>query len=169
MSIIGIKYMKIRSVNLIVTIRRRILISLFAGLSVYLVTMLIWGESGIETYRELSSYRGELEKNLAELDGIGQELRQNINELQTSKDRIILEARRIQYFRPGDKIVRVDGWNGQNQTMTPGRLLMPRKTQTLPTALFRAVAVCTSFVTFIFIGMANPFSYRRRVQTASRE
>jgi hypothetical protein len=151
--------------------RSNLLISLYAGAVAYLLSVLLVGPAGMESMRKIEQYRDELAGHIEHLERIGSELGQTVRELETSRERIRLEARRLQYFAAGEKVIKIEGYSGRVSSLTPGGLLLPQKQELTPQGLHRAMALCAALLTFIFLGVLRNErqSHRRRTQTASRE
>jgi hypothetical protein len=151
--------------------RSNLLISLYVGAVAYLLGVLLAGPAGLETMRKSEQYRDELVGHIENLERIGSELGQTIRELETSRERIRLEARRLQYFAAGEKVIKIEGYSGRVSSLTPGGLLLPQKIEQSPQNLHRALTLCAGLLTFIVLGFFrfDGRSQRKRTQTASRE
>jgi hypothetical protein len=151
--------------------RSNLLISLYAGAVAYLLSAFLLGPTGIESLRKLERYRDELVGHMDELERIGTGLEAAVHDLEANPERIRLEARRLQYFAAGEKIIKIEGYNGPASRLTPGGLLLPRSIEQTPPAIQRAIALGAALATFIVLSMLREggLLQRRRTHTASRE
>lgn len=150
--------------------RSNILISLYAGAVAYFLAVLFLGPAGIESLRRLERYREELTEHIADLERIGSGLENAVRDLETNPERIRLEARRLQYFAVGEKIIKIEGYSGPASSFTPGGLLLPPAVEQAPQGAQRALALGASLLSFIILClMRGGGLHRSRTHTASRE
>ncbi len=89
----------------------------------YLLFSLIWAEYGVLGYARLETYRGRLESNIDRLDDRQAELSAETRSLRTDADRIRVEARKLGYYREGEGLVRLEGYDPQAVATSPGALV----------------------------------------------
>jgi cell division protein FtsB len=82
-----------------------LVISVYAGFSVYCLLSLLFGPAGITTYRRLETRKAAMEANLAELGTIRQSLDSEMESLKSDPDRVALEARSLGYLRKDETAI----------------------------------------------------------------
>jgi cell division protein FtsB len=101
----------------------RLFFFLAAGFIVSSLLTFFFGSGGIIEYLRLQRYRASLQANLDDLQGVHSRLLQELDALGTDPQRITLQARELGYFRPGERVVRIEGAVPPESYYTVGRLL----------------------------------------------
>jgi len=82
---------------------------LSAGFLLRSVSLFLWGNGGLADYQKVEAGRGQLAANIEELKRINSGLRREVESLGSDPERVALEARRLGYFRQGQRVVRFQG------------------------------------------------------------
>jgi len=92
-----------------VKIGYRLLLALYCAFVVHAVLTFAWGPDGTEATKRLLAYRDRLRDNsiqLSERNGI---LTEQLEALRSDSEPIALAARSLGYYRPGERVVRIEG------------------------------------------------------------
>jgi hypothetical protein len=126
---------------------------LFALLAYTIGSLLVYlfGDSGVSAFGRLTEYRNRLERNVKNLEDLNRSLQAEFASLRDDPRRTEVLARDIGLYRPGDRVLRIEGAQGAAEPYEVGTLLRlkaPRndrgpwlKTAGLGVALFTALAV----------------------------
>ena len=87
----------------------RIVFSLYAGVVISFLLLLVFGDAGTREYRKLLAYHQRLEENIEELRSINLALEEELESLATDPEKVRLLAREMGYFAPEDGVVHVVG------------------------------------------------------------
>jgi hypothetical protein len=101
----------------------RFAVYLAAGFILSSCLIILLGESGLVRYRALSDYREELERNIAELELLHQDLLQDLEALGSDPERIALQARQLGYFREEERLIRLEGYNPPKSVYKVGKII----------------------------------------------
>lgn len=82
-----------------------------------------FGDSGITALRSLAGYRDRLEKNLSDLEALNRSLQAELESLRSDPRRTEVLARDLGLYRPGDRVLRVDGAPRARESYEVGTLL----------------------------------------------
>lgn len=141
-------------------ILRRLLVSLYMGGVVYLVTTLFFGSTGIVAYRELQMQHLRLVENLRRVEEQGERLQQRIQNLQSDPEQIKLEARRYHLVQSNESFIRIAGRKVESEPISPGGIVRVDSSSPYPPEpLLRAFSLCVAIVAFLLLGFR---SSRRR-------
>jgi len=131
--------------------RTRLLVSAYAGLIIYLVTMFFFGGTGHFAYQSLKKQSDFLEKNVQSLGEEGRKLGYSAAALQSDSESIVKASRRLLLFRKGEGIIRVAGYRERPKPLSPGRLVVLNKISGFSFEPYlRFTAIVSSLVIFIF-------------------
>jgi cell division protein FtsB len=101
----------------------RLLLLLSAGFLLRSLSLFLWGNGGLGDYRKVEAGRAQLAANIEELKRINLGLRQEVESLGSDAERVALEARRLGYFREGQRVVRFQGEAPRPSSFTLGALV----------------------------------------------
>jgi cell division protein FtsB len=101
----------------------RLVLYLSLGFLLRSLALFLWGGGGLADYRQAEAGRAALEKNIEELKQINSELRRQVESLGSDPERVALEARRLGYFREGERVVRFQGEPPQQSYHPLGSLI----------------------------------------------
>ena len=108
----------------------RLVLLLSLGFMLRSLALFLWGGGGLADYRRVAAGRGELAANLEELKRINSGLRREVESLGSDPERVGLEARKLGYFREGERVVRFEGKEPRRSSYTLGalvRVIPPRE------------------------------------------
>jgi cell division protein FtsB len=144
-------------------------VSLLVALCVYLSGTLLFGRYSGPTFSELQSHISRLETNLDELLVTRNELEAQIELLRRSREAIRVAARDLQYYRPGESVVRVDGYSGPTAIMSPGSILQYEMSHPDNRPIIRTIALAVFLLSlFIQILLSRPARGHSVIARASR-
>ncbi len=110
----------------------RLVLLLSVGFLLRSLSLFLWGGGGLSDYRKVEAGRGQLDANIEELKRINSGLRREVESLGSDPERVALEARRLGYFREGQRVVRFQGLARRPSSFTLGALVrvqLPRERQ----------------------------------------
>jgi cell division protein FtsB len=113
----------------------RVVLLLCAGFLLRSLALFLWGSGGLSDYRKVEAGRAQLAANLDELRRINAGLRREVESLGSDPERVALEARRLGYFREGQRMVRFQGEAARPSSFTLGALVrveVPRERRDWP-------------------------------------
>jgi hypothetical protein len=125
---------------------RRLLPILIFGFSAASVLIYFFGDSGLFAYRSLAAYKESLATNVARLEERNTGLALELASLQTSPERNTVLARGIGLFRPGDRVVKLEGFAARREFYPVGDLIKLRKHKERKSAIFKAAGVGLSIL-----------------------
>ena len=102
---------------------KRLLISLYAAVIIYLLGNLFIGECGVMEKRKLADYRNMLSVNIGRLMRTGSTLEEHSLSLRSDPDMVALLARELGYLRDDEVLVSIEGFKGVPDRYTVGRTL----------------------------------------------
>ena len=101
----------------------RLVLLLSVGFLLRSLSLFLWGNGGLGDYRKVEAGRVQLAANIEELKGINSGLRREVESLGSDPERVALEARRLGYFREGQRVVRFQGMAPRPISYTLGALV----------------------------------------------
>ncbi len=101
----------------------RVVLLLCAGFLLRSVALFLWGNGGLADYRKVQAGRAQLAANIEELKRINTGLRREVESLGSDPERVALEARRLGYFREGQRVVRFQGEAARPSSFILGALV----------------------------------------------
>jgi len=120
---------------------RRLLPILMLGFAAASVLIYFFGDSGLFAYRSLAAYKESLAINVARLEERNAGLAMELASLQMSPERNAVMARAIGLFRPGDRVVKLEGFAARREFYPVGDLIKLRKHKERKSAIFKAAGV----------------------------
>lgn len=103
--------------------QKRLVVSLYSGLIIYLAAIFVFGSTGRAAYGDLEKQRIFLEKHVENLRSQGKNLHYMVEALQTDPDRIVKEGRRLLLLREREGIIRIAGYSEKTKPISPGGLI----------------------------------------------
>ena len=101
----------------------RLVLLLSVGFLLRSLALFLWGNGGLGDYRKVEAGRVQLAANIEELKQINSGLRREVESLGSDPERVALEARRLGYFREGQRVVRFQGVAPRPSSYTLGALV----------------------------------------------
>ena len=116
---------------------------LYIALSFVLTSLFLFffGSGGLLDYRKLLGYRANLQENITDLEGTNSDLLAEVQALGSDSERITLQARELGYFRKGEKVIRIEGYQQGKNYYTVGKIMRRKPQQPRADWPFRAVGV----------------------------
>jgi cell division protein FtsB len=137
-------------------IQTRLFISIYSGLCVYLVLIVIFGATGKFAYDELEMHKVLLEKNVEDLKSKGEVLNFSVEALQSDYETVAKVARGLLYLKEREGIIRIAGYKEKPRHITPGGLVAGKtETRYRPEPFLRALAGSAGILVFLFHGFST--------------
>jgi cell division protein FtsB len=146
---------------------RRLLAIGFAAFALASLAIFFFGDSGLSAFRGLSQYASRLSENVDALKQRNQELEARLQKLRTDRDSIVVLARDVGLYEPGDVVVKLVGRPSPSQNYAMGDLLRKRKTDAGRNASFKETAIGAAFVFVLAAFLVTRLS-RRKADGARR-
>jgi hypothetical protein len=102
--------------------RRFLLFALLAYTTGSLLVYL-FGDSGVSAFNRLTDYRNRLERNVGALDDLNRSLQAELASLRDDPRRTEVLARDLGLYRPGDRVLRIEGARAGAEPYEVGSLL----------------------------------------------
>jgi hypothetical protein len=98
---------------------------LFALLAYAAGSLLVYlfGDSGVSAFGRLADHRDRLERNVKDLEGLNRSLQAELASLRSDPGRTEVLARDLGLYRPGDRVLRVEGAPATVEPYEVGSLL----------------------------------------------
>jgi cell division protein FtsB len=148
----------------------RRLLPLFAT-GFLIASLLIWlfGDSGLRAMSRLERYRRDLEANVESLRERNDALEADRTRLRESTETNELAARDIGLYRPGDRVIRIDGLSAHRGAYEVGTLLRMKRPSSAQNPFFKMAGIGSS-AALIVLALAlgrresrgRPNGHRRR-------
>ena len=119
----------------------RIVVYIIFSVVVAAVLYFFFGSGGLLDYRRLAVYRGSLQDNITDLEGINSELLSEVQALGSDSERLTLQARELGYFREGQRVIRISDEASRKNTYTVGKVLHRKAKQPRADWPFRATGL----------------------------
>lgn len=104
----------------------RLVLLLSLGFLLRSLALFLWGSGGLADYRKVAAARDQLAANIEDLRRINSGLRREVESLGSDPERVALEARRLGYFREGQRVVRFQGQKPRPSSYILGTLVRVR-------------------------------------------
>ena len=114
--------------------RRFLLFALLAYTTGSLLVYL-FGDSGVSAFNRLTDYRDRLERNVGDLDDLNRSLQAELASLRDDPRRTEVLARDLGLYRPGDRVLRIEGARAGVEPYEVGSLLRLKPPRHRPRAL----------------------------------
>jgi len=144
--------------------------ALLISICVYLAGTLLFGSYSDPALRDLEAYVARVQANVEDLASRQNRLVAQAELLRRSTDAVRVEARRLQYYREGEQVIRVENHTDREMVQSPGVVM--RFTSVYPdhSRLIRIAAVA-AFLLSLFLQIAldrHPSSTYSSMRRASR-
>ena len=139
-------------------------LAVYISLGFFCSSLLIFffGRGGLHSLEELQGYRDSLVENNQQLQGINQRLLNNLDALSSDPEQITLMARELGYYRPGERVIRIDGYRPAGSLYTVGTRLVRSPGAADRDWVFKLMGACFALLLYIW-------SYFRRRQDAHQK
>jgi len=121
----------------------------------------LFGDSGLVAYRNLESYRRSLAANVESLQKRNAGLSSELTSIRSDPDRLVVMARDVGLYRPGDKVVRLEGVPGRAAHYDVGDMLSMRKAADTRSATVKVVATSLAALLLAY-ALISERAFRRR-------
>jgi cell division protein FtsB len=128
------------------------------------IAIFFFGDSGLTAYRSVSLYERGLSANVEDLKQRNDELQARLQLLKTDRESIIIMAREIQMYEPGDTVVKLPGRSQRAPLYAMGDLLRMRKVDSARNAVFKEIALVTTLVFLLFSLVAARLARKREIR-----
>ncbi len=98
-------------------------VALLISSIVYLIGALIASPYGPTSYRKLEAHVERLESNVRDLRRLQNELVARADQYRRSADAVAVEARRLQYYEPGEEVIRIAESYRPNRSISSGTIV----------------------------------------------
>jgi cell division protein FtsB len=148
---------------------RRLLPLLATGFLIASLLIWLFGDSGLRVTARLERYRGDLEANVESLRERNAALEADRKRLRESVETNELAARDIGLYRPGDRVIRIEGLSARRGAYEVGTLLRMKRPSGAQNPYFKLAGIGVS-ASLIVLALAlrrrasrdRPDGYRRR-------
>jgi cell division protein FtsB len=124
----------------------RIFVYIVLSFVVTSLLFLFFGSGGLLDYRRLLGYRETMRQNIDELEQINSELLTEVKALGSDPERLRLQARELGYFREGEGVIRISGYERGKNYYTVGTVLRRKPKPPRVDWPFRAAGVAIPFL-----------------------
>lgn len=140
-------------------IHLKLLASALAGTLVYVAVSVFAGQNGINSYKQLENQKREISRRTTMIQNINDELVLEKNALSNDKDVIAAYARKLDYVKDGETLVKITGLKPFERTLyDTGSVLKHSETTYIPDDICKILGVVFFFLTlllFLFIDLSN--------------
>lgn len=137
---------------------------------VYLIGALIASPYGPTSYRRLEAHVERLESNVRDLRRLQKELIARAELYRRNADAVAVEARRLQYYEPGEEVIRISESSRLSSSISPGAIVRTPPREADRRAPLRIATIAT-FVIAMGVQIAfsrPPARSSHRIRRASR-
>jgi len=133
---------------------------------VYLSGTLLLSPYSRDAFRELEAHRERLERNVEQLRELNRRLVAEAELYRRSSDAVTVQARPLQYYEPGQEVIRLENGADRSTTRSPGAILRRPGRAPDRRAYIRVAALIAFLLTLLAQIMTEPAD--RRVQPMRR-
>jgi cell division protein FtsB len=133
------------------------------------LAIFFFGDSGLAAYRSRSRYERSLAANVDELKQRNDELQACLRLLKTDRESIVIMAREIGLYEPGDTVVKLVGRPHRAPLYAMGDLLRMRKVDSTRNAAFKKSALVATPVFLLLALVAARLSRKREKKIRQNE
>ena len=151
-------------------IHLKVLASALAGTVVYVTVSVFAGQNGINSYRQLENQKREISKQTVLIQNINDELVLEKNALSNDRDVIAAYARKLDYVKDGETLVKITGLKPFEHTLyDAGTVLRRTEVSFIPDDICKILGLVfflMMLVLFLFIDLSNgknPFARKYKV------
>ncbi|MCQ2573686.1 MAG: septum formation initiator family protein [Treponema sp.] len=152
-------------------IHLKLLASALAGTVVYVTVSVFAGQNGINSYKQLENQKREISKQATMIQNINEELILEKNALSNDRDVIAAFARKLDYVKEGETLVKITGLKPFEHTLyDTGTVLRRKEVSYIPDDVCKLLGVVFFFMTlllFLFIDLSNgnnPFERKKKIK-----
>lgn len=137
-------------------IKSRFLLATFVGIFVYTLVSFIAGRNGVICYTQLNEQKKEISLQVANIQNINNELKLEFSALEKDRDVIAAYARKLNYVKSDEKIVKINGLKPAQTTLyDTGSVIYHEKTIFLAEKYCKIIALFFCFLTFILVFLTD--------------
>ena len=151
-------------------IHLKLLASALAGTVVYVTVSVFAGQNGINSYKQLEKQKREISRQTSLIQNINDELILEKNALSNDRDVIAAYARKMDYVKEGETLVKITGLKPFEHTVyDTGSVLKRSEISYIPDDVCKILGMIFFFMTmalFLFIDFSNgnnPFVKKQKV------
>lgn len=136
--------------------------ALGVSLVVYIALSLFFGDRGTVAAAELARYEMRLQENLDALESRYGRLSARVELLSSDAETIMVEARRLGYSMPGERVLELEDFDPQPRINGPGSMLQQRRPERpVPEAILRGLAAASGIATYLLLFLRSLRNKRR--------
>jgi len=154
----------------LIMIHLKLLASALAGTVVYVTVSIFAGQNGINSYKQLEDQKREISRQANYIQNINDALTLEKNALSNDRDVIAAYARKLDYVKEGETLVKINGLKPFEHTLyDTGSVLKRTEISYIPDDVCKILGVVFFFLTlllFLFIDLSNgnnPFVRKKEV------
>lgn len=140
-------------------IHLKLLVSALAGIAVYITVSVFAGQNGINSYKQLEEQKREIAKQTSYIQSINDELKMERYALANDKDVIAAYARKLDYVKEGETLVKITGLKPFEHTLyDTGSVLKRSEITYVPEDICKILGIVFFFMVlllFLFIDISN--------------
>ncbi|MCF7928590.1 MAG: septum formation initiator family protein [Spirochaetales bacterium] len=129
----------------------RIITAVSCGFLLYGLLMFLGGDRGLLAYRQLETYRGQLEENVENLKDSEYDLAMDLERLSRDPERVRLEARSLGYFERDEQPVRLQSYEQGSESYTIGSIIRFEQKKNSLMPVFRAIGISFGVGVYIIL------------------
>ena len=140
---------------------------LLIGITAFVIASLaifFFGDSGLTAFRSRAEYERSLTANVEDLKQRNGELQARLQLLKTDRESIVVMAREIGVYEPGDTVVKLVGRPSRPPLYAMGDLLRMRRVDSTRNAAFKETTLIVTFV-FLLLALVSARLVRKRAHT----
>ena len=145
---------------------------LLIGLTAFIVASLsifFFGDSGLTSLRSWSQYERSLSANVDDLKRRNEDLQARLQLLKTDRQSIVIMAREIGMYEPGDAVVKLVGRAPKAPLYVMGDLLRMRRQDSERNAIFKETALVATLVFLLLAFIAARVARAREKRNGSTD
>jgi len=131
---------------------------LLIGVTAFIVASLaifFFGDSGLTAFRSWSQYERSLSANVEDLKRRNEDLQARLQLLKTDRQSIVIMAREIGMYEPGDSVVKLVGRSPKAPLYVMGDLLRMRRQDSERNAILKETALVATLVFLLLAFVAT--------------
>jgi cell division protein FtsB len=141
------------------------------GITAFIVASLaifFFGDSGLTAFQSGLRYERSLAANVEDLKQRNDQLQARLQLLKTDRESIIIMAREIGMYEPGDRVVKLAGRSPRPQLYVMGDLLRMRKAGSTRNAAFKEITLLATPFFLLLALVAARLARKREKRIGSR-
>ena len=138
------------------------LFAVWAGVLIYALLSVMFGDMGFSAYRQLENERKKQEANIESLVLLNRDLENSMNALLYDRDLLAVQAREQGYATRQERFMRIVGLGvNQRSTMSPGEVVFAAEPQYTQDYILKIIALCTGITILICMAVFDALKYIR--------